>query len=110
MTTLVFKELTSGRTQVVQVGRLLVAGFTGRDEDSVAEHVQELAELGVPVPDNTPTLYRLDPELAHQTTAAVVSGSNTSGEVEPVEEVRLAHVLGGAEVGLARADVVPGLG
>lgn len=84
MTALVLQEADRHETHVVEVRRLLVAGFTGRDVGAVTEHVDELAAMGVPVPDATPSLYQLDPELVRQTTALVVSGANTSGEVEPV--------------------------
>lgn len=83
-TTLVFEEVESGETHVVHIRRLLVAGFTGRDTAAVQKHIDELAALGVPVPDTTPTLYRLDPALVRQAAVLVVGGSNTSGEVEPV--------------------------
>lgn len=84
MSTLVFQDLSNGGTRVVQARRLLIAGFTGRDEQLVAAHVAELAAEGVPVPESTPTLYELDPSLVRQTAALAVAGSNTSGEVEPV--------------------------
>ncbi len=83
-TTLVFEDLRGGARHVVDVGRLLVAGFTGRNADAVAEHIDELAAMGVPVPNTTPTLYPLDPSLVRQTEALVVGGTRTSGEVEPV--------------------------
>lgn len=84
MTTLVLHDQTTDQHHVIDVRRLLVAGFTGRDQAAVAEHVEELAALGVPVPERTPTLYRLLPELVRQTPAMVVTGKATSGEVEPV--------------------------
>lgn len=84
MTTLVFDELGSGDRHVFEPRRVIVAGFTGRDTDAVAEHLTELDELGVPVPVTTPSFYVLGPERVRQSRALVVSGSNTSGEVEPV--------------------------
>lgn len=64
--------------------RLIVAGYTGRDEAAVQEHIRELAAIGVPAPDSVPTFYDLDPALATQAAAVTVEGGNTSGEVEPV--------------------------
>lgn len=64
--------------------RLIVAGFTGRDRAAVAEHVAELAELGVPEPGETPTFYDLPPSLLTAATTITVEGAETSGEVEPV--------------------------
>lgn len=84
MTNLAFTDLTTGEVFAVGVHRVLVAGFTGRDEAAVKEHIEELAELGVPVPDRTPTLYPLSETSVSQSIVLVVSGNETSGEVEPV--------------------------
>ncbi|GLY70705.1 DUF2848 family protein [Amycolatopsis taiwanensis] len=64
--------------------RLVIAGYTGRDEASVEAHISELAAIGVPRPATVPAFYDLDPALL--TTAAVVevASESTSGEVEPV--------------------------
>jgi hypothetical protein len=83
-TTLVFEEVGTGTAHVVAVRRVLVAGFAGRDKAAVQHHIDELAALGVQAPDDTPTLYRLDPDRVSQAAALVVNGANTSGEVEPV--------------------------
>lgn len=68
----------------LQPEHVTVAGYTGRDEQAVAEHIAELAAIGVPEPDTVPAFYQLDPALL--TTAAVVpvDTAATSGEVEPV--------------------------
>lgn len=64
--------------------RLVIAGYTGRDEASVAAHIEELAASGVPPPPRVPFFYELDPGLV--TTASVIYAGveATSGEVEPV--------------------------
>jgi len=64
--------------------RLVIAGFTGRDERAVAAHVAELAAIGVPIPSTTPTFYGLDPELLTTSPLVYVRSRTTSGEVEPV--------------------------
>lgn len=84
MSTIVLEDEATKRRHVIEVRRLLVAGFTGRDLQAVREHVRELADLGVPAPDRTPTLYEVDPAQLRQTSELVVCGGNTSGEVEPV--------------------------
>lgn len=84
MSILHLREVRSGESHEFMVRRLLVAGFTGRDSEAVDTHVAELAAEGVPVPETTPSLYRLDPSLAVQTEQIHVEGANTSGEVEPV--------------------------
>ena len=62
--------------------RLLVAGYTGRDQAAVARHIAELREHGIPAPARTPALYALSPDRL--TTADVVSvvGDESSGEAE----------------------------
>lgn len=63
---------------------LVVAGYTGRDEASVRHHIEELAAIGVPEPDSVPAFYVLDPSLVTQAQDVAVTGTGTSGEVEPV--------------------------
>lgn len=63
---------------------LIIAGFTGRDQASVRQHIEELAKEGVSSPDQIPVFFFLDPSrLTIQDTISVY-GSKTSGEVEPV--------------------------
>jgi hypothetical protein len=63
---------------------LVVAGYTGRDEQAVKKHIDELAAIGVPPPDSVPAFYELDASLVTQERQVRVAGTNTSGEVEPV--------------------------
>lgn len=63
---------------------LVVAGYTGRDEESVKKHIDELAAIGVPPPASFPTFFELDSAILTQEPEIVVAGANTSGEVEPV--------------------------
>ncbi|MFC9970960.1 DUF2848 family protein [Spirillospora sp. NPDC127200] len=74
----------TGEELALRPEHLIVAGYTARDEAAVAEHIAELASIGVPPPPTVPAFYVLDPALL--TTAAVVevAGPATSGEVEPV--------------------------
>lgn len=64
--------------------RLVIAGYTGRDEAAVAAHIGELAEAGIPPPPTVPCFYDLDPALVSTADALEVEGGSTSGEVEPV--------------------------
>lgn len=64
--------------------RLIVAGYTGRDQQAVAEHIAELAAIGVPEPVSVPAFYELDPALLTTESVVSVDGPATSGEVEPV--------------------------
>jgi hypothetical protein len=81
MTELAF-DLPDGTSVPVTVTRLLNAGYAGREQDEVAAHVAELAELGVPAPTVTPALYPVAPYLAAQTDAVPVQHGRTSGEAE----------------------------
>lgn len=82
--TLTFTVAGTGDTVVLTDFDLVVAGYTGRDEASVKKHIDELAEIGVAPPETVPAFYELPASLATQEERITVSGSNTSGEVEPV--------------------------
>ena len=65
------------------VRRMVNAGFTGRNQEAVRHHIDELAAEGVPVPDSIPTLYPVirQPLLIGAEKIEVYSGE-TCGEVE----------------------------
>lgn len=69
---------------VIRPDRLVVAGYTGRDEQAVAAHIQELAAIGVPRPTTVPVFWDLDPALLTTAELVEVRSGETSGEVEPV--------------------------
>lgn len=75
-------ELPDGSLREVEVHRLLNAGYAGRGQEDVAAHIAELAELGVPVPAVTPSLYPVAPYLAQQTDRVYAQHARTSGEAE----------------------------
>lgn len=62
----------------------LIAGWTGRDATKVAEHIEELAALGVPRPSATPLYYRVPASLLFQGEVIDVLGEAAGGEAEPV--------------------------
>ncbi|WP_037075921.1 DUF2848 family protein [Pseudonocardia spinosispora] len=74
----------TGETLDIRPARLIVAGYTGRDQEAVAEHIAELAAIGVPPPETVPAFYDLDPSLVSTDAVVRVDGAGTSGEVEPV--------------------------
>ena len=90
--TLTFDVLGSDERLELSTYDLVVAGYTGRDEASVQHHIDELAAIGIPAPDSVPSFYELASELVTQEDRIQVSGSNSSGEVEPVL-IRLAGRL-----------------
>jgi hypothetical protein len=65
-----------------QVRQLVVAGWTGRDEQALRKHIRELEEIGVKPPKTTPIFYRVAAGLFTHAGEIQVSGPDTSGEVE----------------------------
>ena len=74
--------LPDGTVDTVEVTTLLNAGYAGRNQEEVASHIAELAELGVPAPTTIPAMYPISPYLAQQTTEVFVQHERTSGEAE----------------------------
>ena len=62
--------------------RMVNAGFTGRDQARVREHIEELRREGVPAPDSTPTAYEVISRLIYLDDEIEVVGDKTSGEAE----------------------------
>ncbi len=65
-----------------QVTELVIAGWTGRDEQALKKHIRELEEIGVKPPKTTPIFYRVAASLFTTAGEIEVSGPDTSGEVE----------------------------
>jgi 4-hydroxyphenylacetate 3-monooxygenase len=86
-------ELGTATEYELRPTRLVIAGFTGRRRDAVAEHLEELRALGVAIPDRTPAFYQVDPGLLTTATRIGVAGAFTSGEVEPVIIVHQGRLL-----------------
>jgi 4-hydroxyphenylacetate 3-monooxygenase len=86
-------ELGTATEHELRPSRLVIAGFTGRRRDAVAEHLEELRALGVATPERTPAFYRVDPGLLTTATRIGVEGTFTSGEVEPVLIVHQGRLL-----------------
>ncbi len=63
---------------------VIMAGWTGRSEASVARHIAELAEAGVAAPSRVPIFYRVGANLLTTSPAIDVVGKDTSGEIELV--------------------------
>lgn len=62
----------------------IIAGFTGRDQDQARAHLQELADEGVPVPDEIPSFYTVPARSLVQADTITVTHDRTSGEAEAV--------------------------
>lgn len=68
----------------VDVRQLIIAGWAGRVQSAIDEHIEELRHIGVTPPSTTPLFYRV---AANQLTTAPdiqVLGEASSGEVEVV--------------------------
>ncbi|WP_131738409.1 DUF2848 family protein [Actinomadura roseirufa] len=83
-TPLRLRPVTGSSPLEITPARLIVAGYTGRDEEAVMAHIAELADIGVPPPPTVPAFYDLDPALLTTDPVVAVLGAATSGEVEPV--------------------------
>ena len=73
-------------TQAIEftVDRMVNAGFTGRDQDEVQHHLDELSAKGIDVPDSTPLLYPVIPNTLSVAPEIQVYGGETAGEIEYV--------------------------
>jgi Protein of unknown function (DUF2848) len=66
----------------IEITRLVVAGWTGRDKTAVEKHIAELAAIGVRRPQNVPAFYRLGAALLTTASEIEVVGEDSSGEAE----------------------------
>jgi len=66
------------------VDKMVNAGFTGRDQEEVRHHLDELSAKGIDVPDITPLLYPVIPSTLTTGTSIDVYGVETAGEIEYV--------------------------
>ena len=66
----------------MRIDELVIAGWTGRDEQALRKHIKELEEIGVKPPKSTPIFYRVAANLFCHATEIQVSGPDTSGEAE----------------------------
>ena len=79
---LTLETAADSTTLHLDVSRLIVAGWVGKDKAAVREHIAELGKLGVPAPSRTPTYMNLSPDILTTADAIDVVGEESSGEVE----------------------------
>lgn len=84
-----------GEEREIAYDRVLLAGYSGRDQGGVQAHIAELRKHGIPAPDRTPALFMCSPHLLTTAAEITVFGENTSGEAEFV------LLLGGGEMWVA---------
>lgn len=66
----------------LEISEVLLAGYTGRDQHSVREHIRELQALGVAPPPRVPMVYTVEASLLTTGAEIRVHTTQTSGEVE----------------------------
>lgn len=87
--------IVGGREVSASIHTAIVAGWTGRNEAAVEQHIAELEALGVARPSSTPIFYRVS--ASRLTTGPEIESTETSsGEVEAV----LLRHAGGLWVGV----------
>jgi hypothetical protein len=74
----------NGKTLNWTPQRLVIAGYTGKNQEAVKKHIAELKELGIPAPPQVPMLYDLSPELLQTLNEITVVHNDSSGEAEVV--------------------------
>lgn len=78
-------ETKSGRRHLAfHYQRMVNAGYTGKNQEEVRRHIEELAAKGIAGPPSTPTLYPVVPGALTTGDKIEVYGDKTSGEVEYV--------------------------
>lgn len=71
-----------GQSISVSFNKLVMAGYTGRNQAEVQAHIDELRAHGIPAPEHIPILYACSPELLTTADQITVLGGTTSGEAE----------------------------
>ena len=66
----------------LDVSGVVLCGYTGRDQDAVKRHIDELAEEGIAPPPSVPMYYPKPAAVIGIDTDITVEGRETSGEVE----------------------------
>jgi len=86
MKTMQFCLETNGREEEIhfEMRRMVNAGYTGREQEKVRKHIEELKKEGVPAPESTPTAYEMITQLVYFDEEIEVVGERTSGEAEYV--------------------------
>lgn len=81
MPTLQFQVAGEGAL-ALDIQRLIIAGWTGRDADAVNHHIRELEAIGVRPPSTVPCFYPLAASLLTTSTLLEVPREDSSGEIE----------------------------
>lgn len=82
METVVIEKSGLSRKAALVWESCAAAGYTGRNQESVRAHVEELRKLGVPAPAKVPMMYWIEPARVTDRSELWVVGGSTSGEGE----------------------------
>lgn len=79
-----FNLLTEQGTKALELElkKLLVVGFAGKDIEKTMEHIKELEAEGIPCPKSVPVLYECTKRILTNDATIEVIADKTSGEVE----------------------------
>ncbi|MBU64890.1 MAG: hypothetical protein CL858_05440 [Cupriavidus sp.] len=75
-------QVAGGGALALDIERLIIAGWTGRDLDAVQHHIDELKAIGVKPPATVPTFYPLAAQLLTTDDVLEVPRGDSSGETE----------------------------
>jgi len=76
-------EEKAGKKEIdYEIKGAVLCGYTGRDQEAVRKHIEELAKEGIEPPASVPILYPKPAWGLTQKDAIQVEGRETSGEVE----------------------------
>ena len=78
----IVEEKSGKREMAYEIKGAVLCGYTGRDQEAVRKHIEELAREGVDPPPSVPILYPKPPWGLTQKDAIQVEGKETSGEIE----------------------------
>ena len=79
-----FELEATGREVDFVPRRIVIAGYTGRNQEEVRAHIKELAAQGVPAPAEIPAIFRATLDRLTTDSEIEVLGGHTSGEAEAV--------------------------
>lgn len=77
-----FQLAETGETLNVAINELIIAGWAGREQAGIDEHIEELKAIGVAPPSSTPLFYRASAGLVTSNGNVQFLGNETSGEIE----------------------------
>lgn len=77
-----FELADTGATLDITIDELIIAGWAGREQAGIQEHIEELKAIGVTPPSATPLFYRVSADRLTTANGIQVLGDASSGEAE----------------------------